>query len=138
VVAEIAAGDVERGARRFMEERAVGPGGWELFPDELRALFFATARAFAAETGAAGWSELDLAAVRSLDRPILLTKGDASPAWLPLILDRLAELLPDAGTAIVAGAGHAPHETRAAEYAALLARFASRAAEPAIDSRAAA
>jgi pimeloyl-ACP methyl ester carboxylesterase len=131
VTAEIERGDVERGARRFMDEAALGEGAWALIPDEMRALFFATAPAFAQEARAARWTELDLANVRRYGGPILLTKGDASPPWLPMIVDRLAELLPDADTATVAGAGHAPHGTHPVEYATLLAEFAAPVALPA-------
>jgi pimeloyl-ACP methyl ester carboxylesterase len=131
VTAEIERGEVERGARRFMEEAALGEGSWAVIPDELRALFFATAPAFAREARAERWTELDLAGVRRCSGPILLTKGDASPPWLPAIVDRLAELLPEADAATVPGAGHAPHETHPVGYAALLADFASPVALPA-------
>jgi pimeloyl-ACP methyl ester carboxylesterase len=127
VAAEIEGGEIERGTRRFMEEAALGEGAWALFPEEMRSLFFSTAHSFAAEVSAAHWTELDLAGVRRSARPVLLTKGDASPEWLPLIVDRLAELLPDAGVATVAGAGHAPHETHPADYAEQIRAFAQPA-----------
>jgi pimeloyl-ACP methyl ester carboxylesterase len=100
---------------------------WSLIPDELKALFFRTAPAFAAEVSAARWSEIDLAALRRFPGPVLLTKGEVSPAWLPALVDRLAELLPEAETATIPAAGHGPHETHPEEYAKLLADFGARA-----------
>lgn len=127
VRAEIEDGDLERAARRFMEEGVLGAGAWALFPHELRALFVRTAPAFAAEVRAARWSELDLEALRGFAQPVLLTKGEVSPDWLPAILDRLAELLPEAETSTVRGAGHGPHQTHPEEYARVVAEFVGRA-----------
>ncbi len=42
--------------------------------------------------------------------PTLLLKGERSPAPLPLLLGRLAELLPDTERVEIPGASHRVHE----------------------------
>jgi pimeloyl-ACP methyl ester carboxylesterase len=124
VIAGIAAGETEGPTRRFMEHVALGAGSWEMLPEAMRATCMANAPAFAAEQRDADWSSLDLAAVERAPVPVLLTKGDASLPWFALALDCLAEGLPGARTATIAGAGHAPHVSHPAEYAKLVAGFA--------------
>jgi pimeloyl-ACP methyl ester carboxylesterase len=120
VVEEIAAGDIEGGTRRFVEEGVLGPGAWQRLPEAVRMIFKANAPGFLADTASPDWSVLDTDAVARFPGPILLTKGDSGPRWLPLLVDCLAERIPSVQTATVPGAGHSPHITHPAEYAALL------------------
>ena len=126
---QIASGDIEGGTRRFIEDLAMGPGAWDMLPEAVRAIFVGNAPAFAAEQQDAHWSELDLDAIAANEHRLLLTKGTVSPAWLPPLTDRLAELLPHAEVAVIEGAGHSPHITHPDVYAELIEAFLSERAE---------
>jgi pimeloyl-ACP methyl ester carboxylesterase len=128
VRAEIESGSVERGTRRFIEEVALGPGAWELIPGDFRAVLMTNAPTFVAEQSDPDAMLLDVEAVRRCGRPVLLTTGDQAPRWLQLLVGRLGELIPEAGTATIAGAGHIPHETHPVEYADVLESFFRRPA----------
>jgi pimeloyl-ACP methyl ester carboxylesterase len=123
ILDEIEAGAEERATRRFIEEVAIGPGGWEHTPEEMRAGLVANARAFLAEQRDPDVLALDFGRVRLSGCRLLLTRGDESPLWLQLLLDRLGELLPLATKVTLAGAGHVPHETNPAEYADAIDAF---------------
>jgi len=123
VADQIEAGDEAAGARRFVEELALGPGAWEKLPERIRELFVTNARAFAAEQRDPDWARLDTAAITDRAHPTLLTKGTVGPRWLQVLQDRLAEALPHAETAVVEGAGHSPHMTHPKEFAGLVATF---------------
>ena len=128
IVAELEGGAVEHGTRRFIEDVAVGPGAWEIMPEEVRASLIGNAPAFVAEQRDPDAFAVDIEAVRRCGRPLLLTTGDQAPRWLQLMVGRLAELFPEAETATLAGAGHVPHETHPADYADVLDAFFSRPA----------
>ena len=76
------------------------------------------APAFVAEQRDPNALDLDIAAVRRVDVPLLLTKGDESPPWLQHAsrTGSASSSRPRAGRTIP-GAGHVPHETNPAEYA---------------------
>lgn len=63
-----------------------------------------------------GW-ELSDPAIRAIDCPTLLVGGGESGPWFTQMLDRLADLLPDARRATVPGAGHGAALTHSAEVA---------------------
>lgn len=128
VVEQIEAGDSAGAARRFVEELALGPGGWELLPEAIRATFVNNAPTFAAEQSDPAWSDLDIAAITENGHPLLLTKGTAGPAWFGILLDRLAEALPHAETAVIEGAGHSPHMSHPDDFARLIGSFMSERA----------
>ncbi|WP_217170118.1 alpha/beta fold hydrolase [Streptomyces sp. AC512_CC834] len=136
VVALIREGERERAARVFVNDVALGPGAWEEMPEEDRRAVAALADTFADEQADPDWATLDLDALGSgglgsgaLDRgalPVLLTHGTDSPPWFVTVLDRLTEALPDVRRVDIEGAGHVPHTTHPAEYAAALTTFAGR------------
>ncbi len=126
IIGEIEAGAVESGTRRFVEEIALGPGARDLIPPDDRAALVQNAPAFVAEQRDPSALDLDIAAVRRVDVPLLLTKGEESPPLLRMLLDRLAELLPAARTSEIPGAGHVPHETHPDAYAGVIAEFLAR------------
>jgi pimeloyl-ACP methyl ester carboxylesterase len=128
VLDEIESGADERATRRFLDEVAIGPGAWELCPPEMRAALVENAPAFLAEQRDPDAFVLDFGAVRLSGCPMLLTKGDESPLWLQMLLDRLGELLPLAAKTRLPGAGHVPHETNPAEYADVIDAFFRRPA----------
>jgi pimeloyl-ACP methyl ester carboxylesterase len=73
-------------------------------------------------------TDLDLDALASFGGPLLLTEGSAGPPVFKHVVGRLAELLPNAGSASVIGAGHAPHLSHPAAYAQLVTTFHGNAA----------
>ncbi len=123
VLGDLRAGDAAGGARRFVEDVAFGPGVWDQLPEPVRQAFVGNALTFLDEQSDPQWATLDLEALGRFDRPVLLTRGDASPPWFPRIVERLASALPRAKTHVYAGAGHGPHMTHPAEYVAVLTGF---------------
>jgi pimeloyl-ACP methyl ester carboxylesterase len=120
VVDLVKRGDNEAAARLFVEQVALGPGGWELMPEPLRRTAVRSAPAFADEHRDSSSGHIDVAALEALDVPVLLTQGDQSPAWFAEIVARLGEAIPTAELKILAGAGHAPHLTHPGDYVAAL------------------
>jgi pimeloyl-ACP methyl ester carboxylesterase len=123
VVQEIQAGESESGARRFVENVALGPGGWEMLPEDIRGDFVENAPAFAAEQMDPHSAELDLEALAAYPGPMLVTKGTMSPPWFHAVVDRIVAAVPHARAATIEGAGHVPHLTHADEYAKLVSEF---------------
>jgi pimeloyl-ACP methyl ester carboxylesterase len=107
---ELAAGDVARGTRRFFEEAVLGPGAWERIPEALRRAAAGNAQTFIDLREDPEWAALDIAGLARVARPILITVGETSPAWLRLTPRAVAE---EAGipTRAIPGAGHSPHLT---------------------------
>ncbi|MCB2128675.1 MAG: alpha/beta hydrolase [Rhodobacteraceae bacterium] len=63
---------------------------------------------------------LDPDRLEMLDMPVLLIRGDASPAIIETITENIAARLPDVGVATVPGAGHMLPLTHPAEVAGLI------------------
>jgi pimeloyl-ACP methyl ester carboxylesterase len=129
VVARLASGDIEGGARLFVEEVALGPGAWEQLPEPLRATMIDSAPAFAAEQRDPTWPSIDLPALGRVERPVLLTQGDQSPSWFLEIVAKLAEEMDRAEVHTYSGAGHAPHISHPADYLAGVTAFLAGSAE---------
>jgi pimeloyl-ACP methyl ester carboxylesterase len=125
IVAEVSAlvhaGDREQGARLFTEQ-ILGAGAWQMVPDETRRTFAANAATFLDMVADPAWAE-----VPAIDGvPVLLTDGDASPTWLPAIVEALATTAyPHADRHTFAGAGHVPHLTDPHRYSETVQAFAS-------------
>jgi pimeloyl-ACP methyl ester carboxylesterase len=132
VLTRLARGDVEGGARQFVEEVALGPGAWEQLPEPLRETMIDSAPAFVAEQQDPNWASLDLAELARVDLPVLLTQGDQSPPWFPGIVAKLAELVDGATVWTYRGGGHAPHITHPDDYIAAVTEFLVRTPEPAL------
>jgi pimeloyl-ACP methyl ester carboxylesterase len=117
-------GKHEDAARFFVENIAIGPGAWDLMPQEQRAIATNNAPTFAGEMSDSDWPLIDLDVLSRLELPVLLTKGDQSPPFFAVIIDRLAETIPGAQVEMIPGAGHIPHETHPEEYVAAVGAFA--------------
>jgi pimeloyl-ACP methyl ester carboxylesterase len=118
----VKAGRNEDASREFVERVALGPGGWELTPPEVKAMMISHARAVAGEQADPNWGAADLSEIAC---PVLLTRGDSSPAWFAPLTEAVSAAIPHAEVTTIAGAGHVPHVTHTAEYVELLTRFAS-------------
>jgi pimeloyl-ACP methyl ester carboxylesterase len=121
-VTDIRHGRAEAGARRFVEEVALGPGTWSMLPAEVRATMVDNAWTFTGMLQDPRWDAVPSGPPASV--PVLLTDGSTSPAWLRMIVDELAAgPLAHASRHTFAGAGHVPHSTHPAELAATIRRF---------------
>jgi pimeloyl-ACP methyl ester carboxylesterase len=129
VLARLARGDHEGGAREFVERLALGPGGWQQLPEPLLATMIRSASAFTGEQRDRNWASIDPAALAHVERPVLLTQGAQSPAWFRVIVARLADLIEGVELHTYPGAGHAPHLTRPDGYVAAAATFLARPRE---------
>ncbi len=114
VAADLRAGRLEDGATRFVEELVLGPNTWATLPEPSRRVMVANGPTFLAMFEDPAWATVphpDPAV------PVLLTDGEASPAWLPAITHALAaEPLAYAARHTFAGAGHAPQLTHVNDY----------------------
>lgn len=114
--AELSAGDHEAGARRFFDE-VLGSGAWETLPEGFRAAIVANAHTFAGMLEDPSWDQLTASPDASV--PVMLTKGTTSPIWLTGVVDELAaSVYTHATCRTIAGAGHSPHLTHPADFAA--------------------
>jgi pimeloyl-ACP methyl ester carboxylesterase len=120
VIARVERGDVEGGTRQFVEEIALGPGAWDVLPEEIRETGIRNAPAFVGEQCDPEWASIDPSALARLEVPVQLTEGDQSPPWFPAIVAALAESIDGAQVRTFAGAGHAPHLTHAEDFVASL------------------
>jgi pimeloyl-ACP methyl ester carboxylesterase len=124
VVALLRAGDMEAGARLFVDTIAFGPGMWDQLPAPIRDTFVFNAPTFLDEQNEpVGVNTVDLERLARFDRPILLTRGDQSAPFFGVIVDQLAEALPHARQHVFHGAGHVPHLTASGEYVKVVSGF---------------
>ena len=112
-IEESAARDPAR-ASETVFRAALGDGAWESLPNDLRMLFDEAAPAVRAEMRGRGLDlsdeplDLDEDELAAIDQPTMLVSSEDSPDVLRRINDRLAEVLPNAETALVPG-GHLIH-----------------------------
>ena len=133
VAAMLRAGDLEGGTRHFIEAVALGPGTWQMLPDDSRRTFIANAATFLDTIGDPQWDT----APEPNDVPVLLTDGDASPIWLPQIVAALAaHTYHHAARHTFLGAGHIPHITHPSDHAASVTAFTAAVSQAAIESAA--
>jgi pimeloyl-ACP methyl ester carboxylesterase len=117
------AADFPGGARLFVEEIAIGPGMWELVPEDQREKMIANAPAYLADQQDPEWASIDTAGLAGVSAPTLLTHGEQSPPWFEEIAAKLAGTMPSAQWRQLAGAGHVPHLTNPGEYVATVSGF---------------
>jgi pimeloyl-ACP methyl ester carboxylesterase len=125
----IADGDHEGAARQFVDQVAFGPGAWENeLPPELRPIFVDNAPTFLDELEDPKQLHIDEDALSHLELSVRLTQGAESPPIFGAVIDRLIELIPNAGRETIDGAGHAPQQTHPERYVEVVTR-AARATE---------
>lgn len=126
VVEQIERGRAEAAARDFIENIAMGPGAWEMMPEEERAAMVGLADPFAAEQRDPAWADIDLDSLSDIRFPVLLTQGEESPPFFSKIIGRLSEVIHGVEVRTLPGAGHVPHLTHPTEYVATISGFLTR------------
>jgi pimeloyl-ACP methyl ester carboxylesterase len=122
VVADLVRGKHERGAIRFVEELALGPGSWCTLPESTRHAIVANAPAFLDLVADPGWGSVPVPA--DSDVAVLLTDGVISPRWMPAIVGALrATAYAHAAHCTFDSAGHAPHLTHSTNFIETVASF---------------
>lgn len=124
VVELLSAGDMDGGARQFMETIALGPGAWDgqLTPEDKQTCIN-NAPTFLDETRDPEGLTLDPAPLARFSRPALLTVGSASPPLFPPVVARLAGAIPGARQHTFEGVGHIPHKTHPDQFVDVLTSF---------------
>ncbi len=124
VIATLRSGNAEEGARQFVENVALGPGMWDKLPEENRQVMIFNAPTFLDEQNEPETAmTLDLEALGRFRGPALVTRGDQSPPFFGVILDRIIGALPQATRHTFRGGGHVPHLTHAEEFVQVLTDF---------------
>lgn len=123
VIERLAAGDNAGGAERFVETVAMGPGMWAKLPLPAQQTFIENGPTYLDEFRDPDQQSIDLDQVRTISTPALLTRGDQSPAMFPAINRILAGAIPGVDLLLFPGAGHVPHLSHPAEYAAAVTSF---------------
>lgn len=119
----IEAGDAEAGVRHFVATVGFGPGVWEgVLTEEQRRSFVDHAATWLDQHRDPSRLSVDVSPLAGTGVPVTVTQGDRGLPHYPPAMDALGAILPAARRVVVRGAGHAPHLTHAAEWAALVAR----------------
>jgi pimeloyl-ACP methyl ester carboxylesterase len=126
ILEKLRLGDWDRGTRQFMEEIALGFGGWDRLPEEVRQTFIHNAPTWLDEQSDPDWDKIDLESLADFSRPVLLTRGDPNKIYFRPVVEKLAQALPGAELQAIRGAGHVPHITHPAEYAETIAAFIAK------------
>jgi pimeloyl-ACP methyl ester carboxylesterase len=124
IQAQLAAGDVEAGTRRFFED-SLGPGTWEIIPERLRRAAMANAQTFIDIGEDPDWAALDVTAVAAFPGPVVITRGDAGAAWLQRVAMAVAERVGGVSR-LIEGAGHTPQVTHPEVVAEIVAEATLR------------
>jgi pimeloyl-ACP methyl ester carboxylesterase len=119
------AGDMEGGAKLFVETIAFGPGMWPQLAADMRRTFVFNAPTFLDEISepmeTALW--IDLTRLAAYAGPMLITQGDQSAPFFPAIVDTIAAAVPSARRHTFHGSGHVPHLTAPEDYVEVVAAF---------------
>ncbi len=121
--AQLRDGDVVGGAKRFVDDVALGPGAWQALPPEVREQVVRNAPGFLGDIEDPRSADLDLAAGARIGCPVLVTWGSESPPWLRAIASFVAGRIDGAQARQLEGSGHLPHMTHPREYAGVVEEF---------------
>jgi len=127
VIDVLNAGDNAEGARLFVETIAFGPGTWTQLPKRMQETFTFNAPTWLDETRDPDALTLDLDRLSSFSQPALITSGDQSPPFFPLVAATVARALRRVQQRTFIGAGHAPHVTHPREYVLSVLTFTASA-----------
>lgn len=121
----LSSGNTETGLATFVG--SVG-GDWSQLPEPFKAIFRQNAHVYAGKAFFDDPATLEVPdGLGDLTHPVQFTRGDRSPRFFHVIIDRVAAMVPGAETVTIEGGGHAVMLERPAEYAAALTGFLDRA-----------
>jgi pimeloyl-ACP methyl ester carboxylesterase len=123
----VASGRHAEAAERFVEEVALGPGQWALLPAERRYTLVRNAPTFLEETQDPSTYSLELAALKDVIVPVLISDGAQSPPFFGPIAQIVSKALGRATTYTFKEAGHVPHQTHPNEFVNVVGAFFSDA-----------
>ena len=123
VAARIADGDRRGAARAFVEEVGMGPGDWPRLAPAVQELLVAHADRWLDEASATDTFDLPVTELAGFDPPVLVTVGSVSRPIYRAIADRVVAALPNARRRELVGAGHLPHVSHPALFAAAIIDF---------------
>ncbi len=123
LIALLSSGDMEGGARQFME-MILGPGAWEgeMTPEE-REVATNNAPTFLDESRDPESLTLNPKQLSGFTRPALITVGSASPPFFSPIVTRVAGTIPQARQHTFEGAGHVPHSSHPDLFVEVITSF---------------
>ncbi len=127
VVAILRTGDLQAGARKFVETIAFGLGSWDQLPQATRDTFVFNAPTWLDELQEPESLDMELHLLAGFSAPALLTLGAASAPFFPLVVKRVAAAVPYAAQHIFPDAGHVPHLTHPQEWVEVVTKFIATA-----------
>lgn len=119
-------GDMEGGARQFVESIAFGPGAWDHVPSKLKDTVVFNAPTFLDELRDPEAYVFDLSPLSTFPQPVLLTFGEHGVPFMPHICQLLASVLPQAEPKMIPGADHAPQLSQPESFVTIIKEFISR------------
>lgn len=122
---QIEDGNQRGAAQRFFDELVLLP--WGELPPATQDLIAAHAVPFLGQLRDPDAVALDPDALRALAVPALLSQGSRSHRFANLVVEQLAEIIPNAHRFVVADAGHVPHMTHPDAYVEMVVEFARSA-----------
>jgi pimeloyl-ACP methyl ester carboxylesterase len=111
------------GAELFVETIAFGPGDWKKLPPQLQQTFIYNAQTWLDEISDDESLRIDLTELKNFYRPVFLSKGEMSPPFFSVVIDKLSAALPNIQTKTFASAGHVPHLSHPTEYIKAVTEF---------------
>ncbi len=126
VVALLEQDDLQAGAELFVETIAFGPGGWAQLSPEQRQTFVSNALTWLDETRDPEALTVDLGALTSFPHAALVSHGSESPPFFPIVVEQVANALPNVQRRTFEGAGHVPHISHPEEFVESVRTFAGR------------
>jgi len=123
VISLLEQGKNEEGAEEFVEKIAFGPGAWKNLPPQLKATFIFNAPTWLDEVRDENSLIMDLNLLKKFRKPALISQGESSPPFFPMVVEKIAAVIPHAERKIFAGAGHVPHISHPVEYVNSLSNF---------------
>jgi len=116
-------GKNEEGAELFVETIAFGAGAWKNLTGQLQQTFIYNASTWLDEMQDDESLRIDLSKLRNFSHPVFLSQGEKSPPFFPVVIDIIANSLPNVKRKTFAGAGHVPHISHSAEYVKAITEF---------------
>ena len=123
VVALLEQGKTAEGVELFVDTMALGPGQWAKMPQQVRDLFISNASTFLSEVRDPASFDIELASLRAIRFPVLLTTGTLSPPMFGRVAALLENAIPGVERKVFDGAGHVPQSTHPGEYIATIGAF---------------